>query len=155
MRVALVLPKHRLATWHERLAATLRRRHTVAIFIDDGSRAYPLPLRAWLRVERFVSGERSATAADFDPARFEPAHKLDEDGFDAIVDLSERSESRRNAIAIRYDGSTDSMTLIARLLAGQIPSLSVCRDGAQQTLAASRPEIENKWHVTRGLQRSL
>src|SRR5262245_38435501 len=126
MSVALVLPKRRLAAWHQRLAATLRQRHAVAIFIDDSAPAYPLPLRTWLRVERFVSGERGATAADFDPARLEPAHKLDENGFDAIVDLSEREESRRNAFAIRYEGSTDSMTLIARLLAGQTPHLSVC-----------------------------
>ena len=154
MRVALVLPKHRLAPWHQRLAATLRQRHGVAIFIDDSAPAYPLPLRAWLRVERFVSGERSETAADFDPARFEPEHTLDENVFDAIIDLSERAELRRHAIAILYDGSADSMTLVARLLAGQTPHLSVWRSGAHQGLAASRPEIENKWHVTRGLQRS-
>lgn len=155
MRIALVLPRHRLAAWHQRLAATLRQRHAVAFFTDDSMRAYPLPLRTWLRVERFVSGERGAIATDFNPTQFEPAHKLDEHGFDAVVDLSEREESRRNAIAIRYDGSTDSMTLIARLLAGQTPHLSVCRDDADRTLATSRPEIENKWHVTRGLQRSF
>src|ERR1700722_19311155 len=56
MRVALILPTHRLALWHQRLVETLRQQHAVAVFIDDSAPAYPLPLRAWLRIERFVSG---------------------------------------------------------------------------------------------------
>ena len=58
MRVALVLPKHRLAPWHQRLAATLRQRHGVAIFIDEAR----LPIRCRSAPGCASSGSSRASA---------------------------------------------------------------------------------------------
>ena len=49
--------------------------------------------------------------------------------------LTERPQPRHNAIAVRYDGSTDSMALVDRLLGQQTPHLTVSKQGTNGILA--------------------
>ena len=66
--------------------------------------------------------------------------------------LTERPQPRHNAIAVRYDGSTDSMALVDRLLGQQTPHLTVSKQGTNGILAKSFPAIDDKFRLTRGLQ---
>ncbi|HML06952.1 MAG TPA: hypothetical protein VK430_02340 [Xanthobacteraceae bacterium] len=87
--------------------------------------------------------------------RFPRSHALDENEFDVVVDLAESTQLRPKSISIRYNGSPDSMALVARLLGRQTPHLSVCQQGGRDALAESMPAIDDKWRLTRGLQLSF
>jgi hypothetical protein len=155
MRIALILPKHRLAAWHLRLMEALGKEHTVNVFIDEHARPYPRALRAWLSAERLLSWERrtawSAVAADAFPC----SGDLNGSRFDTIVDLSERVLPQPKSVSIRYNGSTDSMTLIRGLLGRQTPHLTICGEDAHDVFAESIPAVGNKSRLGRGLQVSF
>jgi hypothetical protein len=150
VQVALILPRHRLGTWHARLAASLSGTHDVKVFMDDGAPPYPLRIRAWLAVERRLYRTQRGPLADL--ANRAPAHIIDRRVFDAVVDLSERPQPQLDAISVRYDGSTDSQALLERLLAHQTPHLTMARQGAPGILAESFPAIDDKFRLSRGLQ---
>jgi len=152
MRIALILPLRRLGRWHERLAKALAGQHAVSLFFDETAPAYPAPLRATLAAERLIYREPpppfSATFAERYRAR---SDELDPEKFDRIVDLSERAQPRGDAIAVFYDGSPDSLALVARLLERQTPHLSVARPSDNTILAQSLPAVDDKSRLTRGL----
>jgi hypothetical protein len=152
VQVALILPQHRLGIWHESLAESLSGTHDVKIFIDDGMPPYPSPIRAWLRIERFLYRQPREILSDSAGKDFSPSHEFDGGRFDVVFDPSERPQPHRNAIAVRYDGSTDSVALIDRLLAQQTPHLTVSKQGTDGILAESLPAIDDKFRLTRGLQ---
>jgi hypothetical protein len=152
VQVALILPRHRLGTWHARLAASLSGTHHVKVFMDDGTPPYPLRIGAWLAVERLLYRTQRGPLADLANRALAPAHVIDRRAFDLVVDLSERPQPTPDAIFVRYDGSTDSQALLARLLAHQTPHLTVARQGAPGILAESFPAIDDKFRLSRGLQ---
>ena len=155
MRLALILPRKRLGAWHNRLAESLSRIHDVRIYLDGGAPAYPWSLRTWLSAERLLYGERGAStpraAAEDDPT----SPQFDIGSFDRVIDLSERPQPRNGAICVRYDGAADSMALVSRLLLGQTPHLAVSGDDPQRVFAESRPSIDDKAKLTRGLELSF
>jgi len=134
-RVALVLPRRRLWGWHRELAALLAEKAEVTVFAVDG-RGYPIWLEGWLAIERRLFGGTARTRRlshiDSEPGRPEPSR------FDAVVDLSEANPSAE-ALALLYDGSPDSLTLMAALLGGRAPRLQVSR--GPKALAGSYPAI--------------
>ncbi len=152
MQVALILPQRRLGTWHKSLAESISGTHDVEVFIDDGMPPYPSPIRAWLSVERLLYREQRSASSDFAGKDFSPSHEIEDTKFDVVIDLSERPQPRHNALAIRYDGSTDSMVLVDRLLGRQTPDLTVTKQGTDGILAESLPAIDDKFRLTRGLQ---
>ena len=152
MQFALILPRHRLRTWHASLAHRLSGTHDIKVFIDETSPPYPLGIRAWLTLERLLYRDRHGGLKSLADVALTPAHALDPRAFDVVIDLSERRVPQLNAIFIRYDGSPDSLTLIDRLLAHQTPHLTVARQGAQEHLAESFPAIDDKFQLSRGLR---
>jgi hypothetical protein len=152
VQVALILPQRRLGTWRERLAESISGTHDVKVFIDDGMPPYPSLIRVWLGIERLLYREQTGASSDFAGEDLSPSHEVDESKFDVIIDLTERPQPRHNAIAIRYDGSTDSTALVDRLLGQQTPHLTVSKQGTNGVLAESFPAIDDKFRLTRGLQ---
>ncbi len=155
MRIALILPKRRLAPWHSRLTEALAKKHTLNVFMDEHARAYPSALSAWLRAERLLYRERRPASSCLSAEGLPHSGELDEHAFDTVIDLSERAEPRHGSISIRYNGSTDSMALIGALLGRQTPYLTVCGEGAHDVLTESIPAIDNKSRLGRGLQLSF
>jgi hypothetical protein len=152
VQIALILPQHRLGTWHESLAESLSGTHDVKVFIDDGMPPYPFPIRTWLGIERLLYRRQRGASSDFAGEALLASHELDESEFDVVVDLSERPQPRPNAVAVRYGGSTDTMALVDRLLGQQTPHLTVSKQGTDGVLAESFPAIDDKFRLTRGLQ---
>jgi len=150
MRIALVLPKHRLWGWHRQLTAHLERRHSVKVFVDDFAAPYRWSLLAWLRTELAVYGERPITLSD--PVDHRTWPELDDRDFDLIVNLAERAHPSRKSIAVRYNGAFDSVALVERLLARETPLLAVSRDDTGALLAQSRLAVDDKTRLSRGLQ---
>jgi hypothetical protein len=152
VQVALILPRHRLGTWHACLAESLSGAHDVKVFMDEGMPAYPLRMRAWLSVERLLYGERHGALLSLAKRASSPSHTIDRWAFDVVIDLSERPQPQSGAISVRYDGSTDSQALLDRLLAQQTPHLSVSKQGEHGILAESYPAIDDKFRLSRGLR---
>ena len=150
MRIALILPQRRLGLWHERLAQTLSSQHSVSLFVDDVTPAYPLPLQAWLWVERSIYGGWDAPSAVFTKSLRQRAGEVAGSEFDIVIDLSERP--RPGSISAFYGGSTDSLALVERLLSRKTPYLSVSQTGTGQVLAQSLPAMDDKLRLSRGLQ---
>jgi hypothetical protein len=155
VQIALILPQHRLGTWHERLAESLSETHDVKVFIDDGMPPYPLSIRTWLGFERLLYGQLRGASSDIAGEALLPSLEVDGSKFDVVVDLSERPQPRPQAIAIRYGGSTDTMALVDRLLGQRTPHLTVSKQGMDGVLAESLPAIDDKFRLTRGLQLSF
>ncbi len=152
LQVALVLPQHRLAWWHESLVDNLSGTHDIKIFFDDHAPAYPSAIRAWLKVEHLLYRQGRDPSSGF-AGKIKPhARELDDSKFDTVIDLSEHETPRPGAMTIRYDGSNDSVALIDRLLGQQTPQLSVRRTGSDEILAESILAIDDKFRLTRGLQ---
>jgi hypothetical protein len=154
MRLAVVLPAHRLWGWHQQLIAHLRKDHEVAIYLDHRAPAYRWPLRIWLKIEQalLARGQSlwwSQAAAEHDwPAASELVVSDDT----MVLNLSEQPLDRPDALELRYDGVPDSAALIDRLLARQTPHLSMHRGNASISLTQSRPAIEDKLLLMRGLR---
>jgi hypothetical protein len=152
LQVALVLPQHRLAWWHESLVESLSGAHEVKIFVDDHASPCPLPICAWLKLEHLLYREWRDPSAAFAGNDRPRSQDLDANQFDTVIDLSERAQPRAGAMVVCYDGSNDSTVLIDRLLGQQTPRLSVRRGGTNEILAESIPAIDDKFRLTRGLQ---
>jgi hypothetical protein len=151
MQLALILPKHRMGLWHERLEQALAQTHAITLFIDESAPPYPRALRGWLTMERLIYRERHfASRATGGTALH--SSELDESSFDLVVDLSESSNPRPRSIAVSYDGSPDSLALIDRLLSYGTPHISVIRQDTKETVAQSLPAIDDRSRLTRGLQ---
>src|SRR5262245_34496892 len=107
MRVAVVLPTHRLWEWHRYLIDRLADHHSVTVFLDDRAPPYPLGWRVWLQTELAVCNRSALSWPDGctagNPWRAELAPE-----FDRIVDLSEQERPCTPSVAIRYDGRADS-----------------------------------------------
>jgi hypothetical protein len=152
VRVALILPERRLGWWHQRLVESLAKAHDVKVFIDDHAPPYALPISAWLGLEQFLYRQSPVPSSELTSQDLPRAQELDEHAFSTIIDLSERAPPRTGAMTVCYDGSTDSMALIDRLLGQQTPQLTVRREGTSDILAESSPAIDDKFRLTRGLQ---
>ena len=100
VRVALVLPQHRLGWWHEVLAESLSGTHDVKIFIDDHAPPYPLSIRTWLRSEHFLYRTRRDSSSGFAGGNLPPSQEIEDRTFDAVIDLSERAHPRAGAMTI-------------------------------------------------------
>jgi hypothetical protein len=155
VRIALILPRHRRGTWHERLVESLSGAHDVKVLIDDGMPPYPFRIRTWLGIERLLYRQQRGASSDFAGEALSPSREVDDSKFDIVVDLSERPQPRPNAIAVRYGGSTDTMALVDRLLGQQTPHLTVSKQGMDGVLAESFPAIDDKFRLTRGLRLSF
>ncbi len=152
MQVALILPGPRLGTWHASLVERLSGAHDVKVFIDESAPPYPLRIRAWLTVERLLYRDRHSGLKGLADGALTPARGVAPHAFDVVIDLSEQPQPQLNAISVRYDGSTDSLALLDRLLAHQTPHLTVSRQGAHGILAESFPAIDDKFRLSRGLR---
>jgi hypothetical protein len=152
MRVAVVLPRHRLWRWHHTLLSGLAREYDVRVFVDDLAPPYRASLRSWLKFERALFGRREpAPSTSIDPS-WRTSGELDAGDFEHIVDLSERTLDLPHAIEVRYDGAADSTVLIDCLLARRTPMLSVSPGGGSREPLQSRPAITDKSVLTRGLR---
>jgi len=156
LAILVILPERRRWLWHDRLLRKLRRDHDVAVATSP-SRAYPLLLRAWLgySARKFIGAVK--------PVACEPLPRLGEGRAtstaaeaDLIVDLSEGGAAPDGPRVIRplYEGSVDSLALVARLIHHQCPYLElVDRDGA--ALVASFAAIEDKTVLGCGLAQAF
>jgi hypothetical protein len=152
VQIALILPQHRLGWWHKSLAESLSRPHEVTVLFDDLTPPYPLSTRTWLKIERLLYRERHKTLSDFLRRCSPVSPGFDADKYDVTIDLSERPQPRQNSLTIHYDGSTDSTTLINRLLAQQTPHLTVLEQGIDGVIVESWPAIDDKFRLGRGLR---
>jgi len=152
MRIALILPQHRLGLWHEQLAQRLGAKHSIFPFIDDTVPRYPRTLLAWLSVERLIYRQQHLPSAAFMKSLQNRTDEINDGAFDVVVDLSERAQPRPGSLSVHYDGSTDSLALIDRLLGRQTPHLTVSQSDDSRVLVQSLPEIDDKLRLTRGLQ---
>jgi hypothetical protein len=155
MHVAVVVPKNRLWHWHDRLIRHLGNTHAVEVFQDDHAPPYPFVLRAWLKTELAIYGQRMFPESGVGVADGPALPKLNPRDFDIIVNLSEHARPGSKSIAIGYDGATDSTVLIDGLLARRTPYLTVFEEATRKPLAQSRPAIDDKSRLTRGLQLSF
>jgi hypothetical protein len=159
MRIAIILPQHRPWRWHQQLIAHLRQAHALEMFVDDRVPPYPRSLQAWLKTELAIylaiDNERLFPAPDLDMSKYPAATELDEQDFDVIINLAEYANSSLKSVAIAYDGAFDSIALVNRLLARQTPHLTACREVSRSLLAESRPAIDDKSRLSRGLRLSF
>jgi hypothetical protein len=155
MRIAIILPQRRLGVWHKQLAKSLSRKHDVAIFVDGGAPAYGMLLRAWLRAERLLYHGDQVASWGSAAGKFRCSRELDDSQYDVVIDIAENRTPRRNSITVRYNGCADSVALIERLTVKETPHLTVCKEGLQIVLAESRPAIDDKTRLSRGLQLSF
>jgi hypothetical protein len=155
VRIAIILPQRRLGVWHKQLAQSLARKHDVAIFVDDCAPAYSMLLRAWLHTERLLYHEDQVAPWGSGAGKFRCSRELDDSQHDVVIDIAENETPRRNSITVRYNGCADSVALVERLTVRKTPHLTVCNEGLQTVLAESRPAIDDKTRLSRGLQLSF
>jgi hypothetical protein len=154
MRIALVLPKHRLWLWHQRLMAHLAQSHELALFVDDHAPPYPYLLRVWLKAELAIYNEQIFSRSG--PLRnCRSVSELNEQSFDVIINLAEHPHPSRKSFVIEFDGVTDTAALINLLLDRRTPRLTVSPETTRNPVAQSRPAIDDKLRLTRGLQLSF
>ncbi len=55
-RVAIIVPWNRTWLWHHKVISILRKDFEVDVYTNTKARLYPLTLRFWLRLERFIFG---------------------------------------------------------------------------------------------------
>lgn len=133
-RLLVLLPARRRWAWQDRLAARLAESHDVTVTVVE-SQGYPLALRLRLRT--------AATSPRPPP----------EGGFDLVLDLSEQDVARAGKVLRpHYDGSPDTLALIARLQRGQCPLLEIVEAGSGDIRASSYAAIGDSGRLDRQLQ---
>src|SRR5262245_12996679 len=55
--IAIIVPKNRTWLWHDKIISRLRRDFRVSVYTSAKAPRYPLSLRFWIRLERFVLGD--------------------------------------------------------------------------------------------------
>lgn len=153
MRLLIVLPKRRLWLWHLALAARLRAGGAeVSVALDGGASPYSPLLRTYLRLERrWFAEARLARPAKPDPS-WAPFDGRGPEPGGLLVNLSERPLDLTGTLELRFDGALGSDALIATLLERGQPTLTVGRTDEEIVLAASRPAVEDKLVLLRGLE---
>ena len=153
-RLAVILPRNRLWTWHSQLLLHLAKSHDVTVFLDDRAPPYRRAERLWLKLEQLVYPGEALPKRVTPEADWHPVSEFKDVFGRIVINLSERSHSHGAALELRYDGALDSCALIGGLLAQRSPNLAV-RCTSRGTLAASRLAVEDKFLIGAGLQASF
>jgi hypothetical protein len=148
MRVLVLLPEARRWPWQDRLVARLSQSHEVRIG-HVPSQPYPWLLRRLLDLQaRHFSG----AAAPLPTKAAAPTAASGADS-DLVLDLSETSQALEGMHVLRplYDGSPDTLTLVARLLHRECPMLDIADSHDGHLIASSYAAVEDKQVLGRDL----
>jgi len=152
VRLAVILPRHRLWEWHRQLLLHLEKTYDIAVFLDDRAPPYPRAERLWLKLEQLACPSGALPRPIAPEAGWRPVSEFRDVPGGVVVNLSECAHSHAGALVLRYDGVVDSCALFERLLAQRSPRLAVHCTGKDEAIAASGLAIEDKFSIGRGLQ---
>ena len=154
-RIAVIFPQNRGWSWHLKIISILKKSYDVDVYAHPLAPQYPLWLRVWMQLERWILGK-------FDLAKLvvisgAPWGSVNNIPYSMLINLSELpiSESKVPILVPRFGDQTDSLSLIATLLARNAPLLAMHLVGRQEPVVASYLAIQDKTALLRGLQFSF
>ena len=150
--VAVVVPQNRAWTWHRRLISALQADFDVDVYATPHAPSYPLSLRLWMRFEAQLLEECDLVKTT--TILVKPWSDMASDPYSLVLNLSEVPVQAASTPILepRFEGSTDSTSLLACLLARKNPYLSICLAGKAEPIIASYLAIENRSELIRALQ---
>src|SRR5262249_60467001 len=112
LRIGVIAPRPRLLRWHEKVIAVLRQAFDVDVYATEVAPPYPTALRLWMRVERWLLGERDLVSFVTIPASAWPPREHTSYAF--ILNLTEAPIALDTTPVVepRFDGRADSLALV-------------------------------------------
>ena len=151
-RIAVIIPQNRVWGWHLKAISALERKYDVDIYSNSLAPPYPLLMRIWLLIERRLFGEIPIARSVVKSAK--PWQQIEGSNCLFVLNLSEAEIDSPTCPILepRVGNRADSLGLIAALVVGKNPFLSINLAGQEKPIVASYPAIPDKIVLLRGLQ---
>ena len=154
-RIAVIVPQNCIWLWHHKIISVLQENFKVDVYASAKAPRYPLIIRLWIRFENYLFDEIGL--AKFSTMSATSWSEVDGSVYSHIFNLSEASITSLSTCVIepRYGGHTNSLSLIATLLARENPYIAFHLAGEQKPVTASYLAIEDRIVLSRGLKLSF
>jgi hypothetical protein len=154
-KIAVVLPNNRVWQWHAKLISALKVSFEVDVYSNGKAPPYPRYVAVWLHLEKWLLGEFDLV--DLIHTAAMPWRQCVDVAYCLILNLSEEPILCQDApiIELRYQGTQDSLDLLATLLNRQNPYLSFHLNGREEPIVASYLAIPDRVVLARCLQCSF